>query len=253
MKKVLVLLLFSILAANAGARQFRISENLTIEGEVISSSSVCMIVEAKDEAGRPIFWILSEIVNAFLPDVANFVCLKIAGEDNQEICDAIADGISFVTSAIDVGKGFSRLIGNAIEFFAERGSLKSAFRFTTESLKLAYNVKSTLEAYEKLGIIRWDSMSESYVYTANDYVGNITLENVTASAFTVMVSRDGVTWYTKTILPGKFAKLSFWESYAKQDYGFVKGTGICNYQLFTDKRYRIRYSKLLKQYYIEVI
>jgi hypothetical protein len=254
MKKLNILFILFLMANICFARRIKISENLIIEGEIISASNGCIIIETKNEQGNPLFWIISEITNAFLPDVANFVCLKIAGEENQEICDEISNGISFITSLVDVGRSVPKVIRNAISLIAERGSVKSGLHFATESLQLAYNVKSTLEAYKKLGIVNWSDVSGNYTNNeTNNYIGSVTIANVTNGFLNFSFSKDGVNWITKTLDPGKSFSINFWDGYLKQSYGFVKGTNICSYQIFTNKTYKIRYNKITKEYYLQTL
>ena len=234
------------------AEKYRISETQTVDGEIVSVSESCLIIRSQTSTGNPLYWIISEVANAVLPDVANYICLKIAGEDNQDICDAISDGINFITSAVSTVKSATKLIKNAISYTAERGVLKSGLQFATESFDFARNVKSTLEAYKKLSIVNWNDISSNYTAAQdNHYVGNVNIKNATNASFVVSLSKDGVYWYEKVIGPGKYIKFSFWDGYSKHNYGFIRGSNICDYQIFTDKVYKIKHNKISKQYYIQ--
>ncbi|WP_416438861.1 hypothetical protein [Phnomibacter sp. MR] len=251
MKKIIFILSFFILTNAVAAKDIRVSETLVINGQVVSQSNECVIIQTIDEDGNLLFWVVSEIFNAFLPDMVNYVCLEVAGENNQEICEGISNGISFITSALDVGKTSYKLFKSLLNLTAERGAVKSGLYFTTESLELAYNVKSTLEAYKKLGIIKWNNISfDEAVNEANRYVGSVYLYNTTNTIFYINISLDGVTWETKALRPRKSYKINFWDGYLKQNYGFIKGDKICNYQIFTDKTYKIKFDSNSKKYFI---
>ena len=79
MKHILSLLLI-LFSFCAHAETFKINDALTIEGNVLVSSSNCTVVAAYDENCNLYYWVLSEIANQFLPDIAHFVCVKIVGK-----------------------------------------------------------------------------------------------------------------------------------------------------------------------------
>lgn len=252
-KRLFFVLLLSVLFSDKlTAKTFSVNGTL-IEGEVIVASSSCVIIESYDPAGNPLFWVLSEVANIFLPKTINYVCLKILGEDRQEICNSIANSIDFLTTVAGTGKKTYRLLRDAIECTAEKGMSRSSLCFFTQSLDVAYNIKSTLEAYKKMSIVEWENIQGNYDLNSNYYPGNVKIENRTSQSFTLSLSKDGVNWYYNTINAGKFEEIQFWKGYEKQSYGFCKGNNICNYQLFTGKSYRIRYDKQLKGFYLEEI
>jgi hypothetical protein len=205
---------------------------------------------ATDENGNPLFWVLGEIVNTFLPDAANWVCLKIIGKDNEKICDGISEGIAFITSLSSTGKSVRKIIGETVELIAQRGSSRSSIKFITSSLETALNIKSTLDAYQKLKAILWEEITDN-INRMNSYIGSVTITNKVKRTVQLNFSKDGIEWVSYFFYPGNSIDVNFWKGYFKQSYGFCTGNSFCNYQVFTDKAYQIRYSKVVKQYYLE--
>ncbi len=251
MRKILAICIFIILGfSNINAKTFIINDSLKVEGEIIYSSSSCSII--KDNSKNPVYWILSEIANALLPEASRYICLQVVGQDNHEICDAIANSIDFFTSVVGTGKKTVKIVKELVEYTAEKGTQKSGLYFTTQMLDLAYNIKNTIEAYDKLNLVNWDNVSiADEIIQNNTYIGNVVIENVTNQSFNIQCSHDGIEWTTITIGAGKYKTISFWTGYYKQNYGFCKGSSLCNYQVYTDKTYKIRYSKSNNSFYIE--
>lgn len=222
-------------------QEFAIYDNTVLNQGIISTT---------DAEGNPIYWILGEIVNAVLPSAANWICLKVVGQDNEKICDGISEGIAFITSLASTGKSVKKIIGETVELIAERGALKSSLRFATSSIETAQNIKSTMEAYQKLKTILWENITDN-INRMNSYVGSVKISNKVKKTIQLNFSKDGIEWFTYTFYPGNSISVNFWEGYFKQNYGFCTGSIFCNYQLFTDKSYQIRYNKISKEYYLE--
>lgn len=255
MKKVYVLLfLFLITVKNNASPGTTLNEPRVLSLELSNENSQTgfQISISKDENGNPLFWVLGEIANSVLPDIANWVCIKIAGRDNEQICDGISEGISLITSLASTGKTIRKFIGSAIEMIAERGGVNSSLRFLTSSLETALNIKSTMEAYQKLKSIFWQSITDN-INQFNSHVGFVRIYNRVKRNIVLNFSKDGVLWFEYIFYPGDTKRVDFWEGYLKQGYGFCTGDGFCSYQLFTNKEYQIRYNKLLKQYYLETL
>ncbi len=252
MKKTFILIGLIILSAMVFSKPYVISEDLTIEGNQIYSSSSCTIIEAKDCNNNPIFWVLSQIAITMLPDATRLVCLNVAGRDNYEICNAIANSVDFLSSFIGTGKRTVKIIKELVEYTVEKKARKGTLYFTTSALDLAYNIKNTVEAYDKLNIVNWESIScENEILEQNMYVGSVIFENVTNRTIFLKVSNDGTDWYRMSISPGQYKKVNFWNEYIKQNYGFCKGDFTCDYQVYTNKTYKLRYSKSTNSFYIE--
>lgn len=251
MKKTFLILTLILTFNYCYSEDFQIGNEL-VKGNLIYSSESCVIIESKDENGNPLYWILSEVANAVLPSVSREICLKIMGENNTELCDNVANGIDFITSLVGTGSKTYKLIRETIKLTAEKGLIKSSLHFVTNSLDLANNAKSTLEAYKKLGIINWNNVSKYLgVENVKNYFGSVTFENKTNKNFIIELSKDGVNWISFVVKVGGYIKKNIWNGYFNQDYGFIRGNSLCNYQIFTNKTYRLRYDNITKTNYIE--
>jgi hypothetical protein len=198
--------------------------------------------------------VLSEIANAFLPDIARSICLSVVGDNNKEICNYIYTGIDFITSLSTVGNRSYKLINELVHMSAYKGAKKSVLYFAAHTAELAYNIKNVLEAYKKLGIIDWDRIDyeDDNGYSKQLYYGTIIVSNKTNKHFTIQISKDGQNWNLINIAPGNWKEIEFWNNQNNQSYGFIKGNDICNYQLYTNKKYNIRYNNYNKSYEIEL-
>lgn len=254
MRKFFLFFLLISLLNSARADTFHCG-SFTISGKVVAASDYCLIVESTDEQGNPLFWVLAQVLNTFLPDMAQFACIRVLGKDNQEICNAVYDGLNFITSLRGVGKKALSLIRSLAKGTAERGVLKSALAFTADSWELAQNIKSTIDAYGKLKMVNWEEVTgQTGERPMAEPSPTMFFNNVTNRPILISVSADGVNWNDTIIPAGRFFEYRFWQAngYTGQDYGFVKGDQICNYQVFVNRSYKLRYNVSAKKYFIEL-
>ncbi|MBS1619132.1 MAG: hypothetical protein JST76_11470, partial [Bacteroidetes bacterium] len=97
MKKFLFVVFFLLLGSTLFSAKIYINDSTFIEGEIVASSPTCSIIAVK-ENNVIVYYVLSEIANALLPEAAKQLCLIVVGHENQEICEVLYEGIEFVTS-----------------------------------------------------------------------------------------------------------------------------------------------------------
>jgi hypothetical protein len=78
----------------------------------------------------------------------------------------------------------------------------------------------------------------------------VTISNVTSRAVTMQISRDGSTWEQVKFAAGTRKRINFWNESISQPYGFCKGDGFCDMQVYTNRKYKIKYNSMLNQYYL---
>lgn len=243
-KILLVLLLVLAGTSNIYSETFVLSDSSTVEGEIIYSSNSSKIIEASSGKQAPVYFVLAEIANSFLPDIARAICLIVVGRENQEICDVIAEAIDFITSLRGAGSNFYKLSKCAATLSAERNGSKALFKFTATSLELANDIKNTVEAYQKLSLILWTPSYNFHASDGNGQYEKLRLENHSNLDATMQVSRDGLNWTNLTVPQKQSRVLGFSFPNSTDNYIFVKGLS-CNYQIYTNQTYKIQYSNNL--------
>jgi hypothetical protein len=213
---------------------------------------MCIITPTKmvDSCGNVLYWVLAEVANYVLSEATYMVCIKVAGEDNQEICNAIQTSMDFLGGLRSTGKRSVKLYRQLIEHTTERKTDKSQLYFVTRSLDFAYNISNTLEAYQKMEAIPWSSLEYNHEENTETYKGSVTISNVTSRAVTMQISRDGSTWEQVKFAAGTRKRINFWNESISQPYGFCKGDGFCDMQVYTNRKYKIKYNSMLNQYYL---
>jgi hypothetical protein len=223
-----------------------------IQGEIIYRSENFAIVKNIDSNGNFVYAVVGFIFNLFLPDVSELVCLQILGEENEHLCKTISDGIGFLTSLNGLGKQTFKMAKNFGEMLANRETSTSTLKFVVNTAKFAYDVIDTMEAYKKLGLIKWSNVEAPNELPARiQNKISIELQNQTKFAITLSFSANGVFWKSITINAGKTKDILF-ENDVYLGYGFVKGNSIfekCNYQLHGANVYKILQNTSTQKYY----
>lgn len=251
--KTIFVIFFTLLINNTYSNNSDSAKQANV-GKVIYNNGYCEIVMAQDSNNNPIYWVMAEIGNALLPYGAKWACLQIVGEDNQEICDRIYDGVEFASALFGTGTKTFKLVKKAIELTVEKATIKSFFKFSTAIIDDAYNVTRTIEAYKKLDYIEWDNISDNVPkdnIETQDY--NIKIINATDKDFTAQFSNDGKEWKIRTLIKGTYTNVLFCCKDILQNYGLIRGDNICSYQVFSGYAYRLRFNQTLGKYYIEKI
>lgn len=229
-------------------------DELNVSGQVIYSSDKCVIIRSFDENGNPIHIITSEIFNVALPKVVNHLC-RVTTSYNEEVCQAVADALDLLVSLSSVTKSSKRLVRNIIGYQVKRESEKSKVYFWTKSLEIAQDAKNLIEAYDKLGRIKWTKIDfNSSVAVEDAEVDDIWIQNDTSDNLSVLLSYDGIKWEIKSISSGHKKYYRFGEkkngSKSYHSYGFMN-LNQCVSMLKTNRKYTISFNKNTNTYEVE--